>query len=349
MRQSDGQVAERGQILVIFAGGLVAFLMFMGLVIDGGMAFLSRRDTQNQADLAALSGTKVVLDSYIDTGGKTLAEVQIAVTNSLWDNGCDTSGTTCTATASFVANDGSVMGPLANYGTIPGGAQGVKVDVARQTPTFILGAAVALLNGGDFSKWNIGASATALTGSNRDYFPGGPMLPIALREPTGGFNTGQYYELQSGHTAPGNFSWLDFDSVGNPGPGTIGASMLGDWVCQTKDSPAMELPQLIEGKPGLNLSSESRKCIENYIKVGATLLFPVYPDTSVITNRGSFADYPISSVVSFEISGFDAGGSTGLTLFGHFQEVYSTGYVPEGPNIGAPDPNATSYFLGLIK
>jgi hypothetical protein len=53
-------------------------------------------------------------------------------------------------------------------------------------------------------------------------------------------------------------------------------------------------------------------------------------------------------VVAFVITGFDAGGSTGLTISGFFREVYSTGYVAGGATLGAPDPNATSWFIGLI-
>ncbi len=64
MRQGVHRRAE-GQILVLFAGGLAVFLILIGLVIDGGMAFLSRRDAQNTADLAALAGTKVVADLYV--------------------------------------------------------------------------------------------------------------------------------------------------------------------------------------------------------------------------------------------------------------------------------------------
>ena len=39
--------AQRGQVLVMFAGGLIALLAVVGLVIDGGTVFFSRRDDQN--------------------------------------------------------------------------------------------------------------------------------------------------------------------------------------------------------------------------------------------------------------------------------------------------------------
>ena len=46
---------ERGQVLVIFALGLVAIVAMTGLVLDGGDTFVRRRDQQNVADHAAMA------------------------------------------------------------------------------------------------------------------------------------------------------------------------------------------------------------------------------------------------------------------------------------------------------
>jgi len=48
--------ANDGQIIVIFALGLVAMIAMVGLVLDGGSTFAQRRGQQNAADLAALAG-----------------------------------------------------------------------------------------------------------------------------------------------------------------------------------------------------------------------------------------------------------------------------------------------------
>ncbi len=45
-----------GQIIVIFALGLVAMIAMVGLVLDGGSTFAQRRGQQNAADLAAMAG-----------------------------------------------------------------------------------------------------------------------------------------------------------------------------------------------------------------------------------------------------------------------------------------------------
>ena len=51
---------ERGQILAIFAAGLIALLIGVGVVIDGGNAMAQQRDAQNGADAAAEAGTTVI-------------------------------------------------------------------------------------------------------------------------------------------------------------------------------------------------------------------------------------------------------------------------------------------------
>ncbi len=47
--------SERGQVLVLFAGGIVALLLVAALAFDVGMMLLERRDEQNAADAAALA------------------------------------------------------------------------------------------------------------------------------------------------------------------------------------------------------------------------------------------------------------------------------------------------------
>ena len=51
---------EAGQILVIFAGGLIAIIAVAALVFDAGQSLLDRRTEQNVADSAALAGARYV-------------------------------------------------------------------------------------------------------------------------------------------------------------------------------------------------------------------------------------------------------------------------------------------------
>ena len=57
---TDPRRAERGQILVIFAGGLVLILAVAALVFDAGQNLLDRRTEQNVSDAASLAGAQYV-------------------------------------------------------------------------------------------------------------------------------------------------------------------------------------------------------------------------------------------------------------------------------------------------
>jgi Putative Flp pilus-assembly TadE/G-like len=52
---------ERGQVLVLFAGGITALLIIAALAFDAGMMLVERRDEQNAADAAALAGARHII------------------------------------------------------------------------------------------------------------------------------------------------------------------------------------------------------------------------------------------------------------------------------------------------
>jgi hypothetical protein len=51
---------QRAQVIVLFALGIVGFTALLGLILDGGTAFVQRRTAQNAADAAALAGTRAL-------------------------------------------------------------------------------------------------------------------------------------------------------------------------------------------------------------------------------------------------------------------------------------------------
>ena len=51
--------SQKGQSLVIVAIFLVALLVILALTLDGGNAYLKRREAQNAADAGALAGARV--------------------------------------------------------------------------------------------------------------------------------------------------------------------------------------------------------------------------------------------------------------------------------------------------
>jgi Flp pilus assembly protein TadG len=64
-RSDSNRSRERGQVLVLFAGGLVALLLVAALAFDVGSMLVQRRDEQNAADAAALAGARFVLTDPI--------------------------------------------------------------------------------------------------------------------------------------------------------------------------------------------------------------------------------------------------------------------------------------------
>src|SRR5436190_65705 len=69
---------EDGQILVIFAGGLLVLMLIAALVIDLGFAYMVRRQEQDAVDPAAVAAAR-----YLRTGAGNTAEV-----SKMWDAAC---------------------------------------------------------------------------------------------------------------------------------------------------------------------------------------------------------------------------------------------------------------------
>lgn len=97
MSSTTDPTAERGQVLVLFAGGLVLLFLVAALAFDVGMTLLERRDQQNAADAAALAGARYVVGaaSYNGTcaGGAgnpaVAAACEIALANDFDDAAAD--------------------------------------------------------------------------------------------------------------------------------------------------------------------------------------------------------------------------------------------------------------------
>jgi len=135
---------ERGQILVLFALGLVAMVAMVGLVLDGGDTYAQRRDQQNGADLASLAGANAYLNTYVDTGSI----------------GSATSAARSAALAAATTNGyphGGDIAVTATVNLLSAGAE-VKVDITKPHEN-----SFARVMG--FERWDVGVTATAETGA----------------------------------------------------------------------------------------------------------------------------------------------------------------------------------------
>jgi Flp pilus assembly protein TadG len=56
-----GRHKEKGQTMVLFVMAIVTLLVFIGLALDGGMIYATRRKMQNSADSGAMAGARALL------------------------------------------------------------------------------------------------------------------------------------------------------------------------------------------------------------------------------------------------------------------------------------------------
>ncbi len=357
----DVRSSERGQALALFAGGLVALLVAAGFVLDGGIAFVNRRDAQNAADLGALAGTHVIAEHHISgrTSGSG-SDVHAAIDAAVRDNGCTPSGETpCTWTADYVrpasGYDTARIAAVTVDGAIPADAQGVAVAVASRPGVFFL-----RVIGQD--DWDVGAEATAI--SARIDSPGqGIMLPIAFDPGPGrdlaGIDLEDFpepppvFQFSEGKDAPGNFSWLSWNDDND-------AVTLVNSICEP-DNPAIAFPTYVPGAPGKMNKKQGRDCLDDYI--GETVFVPFWGEggercgDGAVSDNGSKTDFCIIGVAAFELLGRDFGGENQAVdgLYGRLQKYVNTVSIPEdfsGPPCNpATDSSclAFSSYLGLIR
>lgn len=136
----EAHPAQRGQVLVIVAMGMVAIVAMVGLVIDGGYAWTRQRDTQNGADAVAKAGT-VVIQQYLagDSPAPTDFDVACAAEAAAASNGV------VIEAAEYTDFQGEPLSPAVAVGTcagvgipIPVGAQGVKARTSETFETFLV-------------------------------------------------------------------------------------------------------------------------------------------------------------------------------------------------------------------
>lgn len=161
-KMSSAEPRDRGQILVLFALGLVAMIAMVGLVLDGGDTFAQRRDEQNGADLAALAGANAYLNVYMATGsvGSATTSARNAAIATATSNGYTAGGgLTVAATVSLKSAGAAVQVDITkphpnNFARIVGmGSWDVFVTATAETGAIDTGAGAApwIMNIGAFN------------------------------------------------------------------------------------------------------------------------------------------------------------------------------------------------------
>jgi Flp pilus assembly protein TadG len=336
---------QRGQALVLFALALTVLVAAAGLVVDGGLVFVNRRDAQNAADLGAMAGTSVIAEFHTEDTGSNRA-VWDAIDAAVQANGCTPGGSVpCTWSATYIRPDVSGRNTLTTTAvvdtgaSIPSTAQGVEVAIERRPPTYLL-PVIGL------SDWDVHAEARALTASI-GAIPSGTLLPIAVDPlpPPGKFQPGSTYIVSLGDDAPGQFSWLTYSGIHN-------SAELAANLC-TPSNPAIDLGDAndaddwIFGDTGKTNSNDVRDCLTQW--KGEVVLLPTY---DVVQNYGSNAEYHITGFTIWRLIDFEA-----TPHIDNIKAVFmGVGPVRVGANYNGPPCNAAvdpacqeySFFIGLV-
>lgn len=327
--RSDRRPGAQGQILALFVGGMILIFLVAGLVIDGGTAFLNRRDAQNSADVAAMAGAKQLADYYLK---KAPPSVYDTIAKSVKANGCSTG---CTWTAHYVgARSGEIfrdLGAVGAGGAPPGGALGVKVDVTRRPHTYFLGVVGQ-------GTWTIDTTATAVTG-RPVRAPADELLPIAIWE-LSEFKTGTLYALTNGKNAPGNFGWLSWSD-------SNGSKSLAASIC-SPNNPSFRLPATFDADPGESNSSGVRDCLKKRVDSRQPVLLPIVDEE---TGEGEDTRYRIVGIAAFTITSFSPRGPVVDQINGRFEGTlpYSQGSTVPGGITAPPSPDSPFYYIGLSQ
>ena len=131
---------DRGQILVIFAGGLVLFMAVVALVVDLGMVFMIHRQEQNAADPAAIAAARYIPNGAAGRPAMWTAACFYASQNGFAPSRAD-NGSACVAGQ---PTDGSTL--TVNYppsramgAPFAGSMNYVEVNVTRPHDSFFAG------------------------------------------------------------------------------------------------------------------------------------------------------------------------------------------------------------------
>lgn len=194
---TSDRARERGQMLALFAICLIAIIGITGLVIDGGLTMVQKRDQQNVADAAAMAGAY----SYANTGSTTSAAAQ--------------------AQSNAAANgyvDGTDGVRVVVNATASGGIGTVVATVTKPHRNFFSGVL-------GFTSWDVTTTATAISGIPNGVVGAMPLLfnKKSFPKTNGRSNEVSFDEPGSGNqdvpqdANPPQFNWTVFCTAnGNP-------------------------------------------------------------------------------------------------------------------------------------
>lgn len=333
MRRRRGTSADRekGQILVLFALGLVVMIGMVGLVLDGGGAFAQRRDEQNAADLAAVAGA----NAYLNTNGTVAARTAAAQAAAI-----------ASATGNGYTN--GVNGTTMATPTVVLGQTGAWVTVSLTKPHVnsfarVLGA----------TSWDVSVTATAETGSISQAVGAAPWtMSIDAFNADGSpkydvDNPQQFNETNDDYaTSALDIAWTDFNGGNNVNTNEVENIINGSNVVTATFIDGQYLGQHNNGN-----HTALYTAVQNYLANGDPIPVPVTgpgpcnaPQQTAL--GGCFLGWAMFQVTGASggsdkyIAGYFTGNFTALPL--------SVGECPPNPTSPCGLPDTTSPFDRLV-
>ncbi|MBI3750509.1 MAG: pilus assembly protein [Chloroflexi bacterium] len=363
-----------GQILVIFALGLLVMVAGVALIVEGGNAYAQQRSVQNGSDAAANAGADVIAQQLVGLT-RTDADVESAIT-SVSDSNTITSAAYYTdVTGQPIDDSGAVVPvalakPVGSGGAIPPNAQGVHVGGDRQFGTtfgrvigissFTASAeAIAIagkVTGGEFLPVIFPVNITDCSGSGSLGLPK-DQWPVAQPGIPPSHPVGTEYIVPLCKTGGGSFMVLDLDGIKNN---------CDDEVLHPKPIQFLSFPTVVDSDNGNNCAKKMVDAVNSLH--GHTVMVPICDNNECNTSGGSHAEYHLAGVAAFWIDYMSdsnnknnpdcqthtnpdgqlletiAGNGSSSCLAGWFVRFITTGPVGAGP-IG----NADAIAIQLIK
>ena len=311
--------SQDGQVIVLVAVFMTAFIGMAALVVDVGAWFHQQRATQTTVDAAALAGAQALPN----TGAARALALQYAADNGA--GGTITSGD-ITFSSNYQPNDTIVVKKAQGSGSFFAKIFGIGSTTVHAHAAAMYGVPSEALYVAPIvvSKLHPDITGSACPGWVN---PDGSTAPC--------FGPTNQTTLTLGKNgAPGAFDLLNLDCFSTINPtdptspctntnGTVGASTMANWISDGYDK---YLP--LGGyysDPGAKYNGNE---IDNALnaRLGTELLFPVY-DTLV--DQGSNASYRIIGWIGFHLLSGSLQGQTG-TLTGYFTQVLWQGILPKG-------------------
>ena len=306
--------SESGQSVVLIAILMLGLLGFLGLALDGGQVFASRRRSQNASDAAALAGARV-LATRLDNSSVSELKVWLTILSFGQSNGISTTN----MIATFIDKNGNyICGINQNCNGVPSSplATGVRVTTTLPLDPYF----IRLLIGNQ----TIPVRSVAAAQSGAPTLAGGAIpVVITATEP---ITYGVEMPIWGDKVASGSFQWVSFSCVSD-------AKDVADYLHpdNTNPAPVVEAdPQNVSKNPSMEPTaswlctspgSETNKQVTDALDAWLLKpeserlwLVPVYnyancnPDKNGKCDGGSNAKFHIVRFAEFIFEGYNLGG-----------------------------------------